>query len=669
MAIITFPLDNIEYGAAEIETYLCTRTSGIFSAEDMFSATVTGRTVTISGGLAWVKNADFKGKSVLVDDSENIEMPVADAYLDRIDVISLRFDSLRNETYFHVIQGTPAENPTMPSITRTAGIYDLGLKAVYEKAGSINLTYSDITDLRLNEDYCGIMRDSVTGIPTSEILREANELISQLREMAAQSIIDTSQTEEFKNQAQEFALKAQTFATSAEKDAQTALENSEIAESAAESASVSSDSAISAAAIAESYRNDAQGYAEESSTNKEIAVEAKQSAEQFSTDAKNSAEQAREAAERIIVTELAFSDSIKNNVSGTKISIHDSSNIRPITFSVEGNTDQAEAPTPDAYQPIRCVKAGTKIVICGKNLIDISRIPAHPYINNYGTYIGVTAGSASPGYSSGILKDLAPALKVGDVCTLSGITESDRNYIFLRGNESEGTWSWGETRTITQGDLDSYVWWYGNEHKPDVEVFTRNIQIEYGSVATAYEPYAESEVTLPCDLYEGDIWYPLTGVVERYTEILDAFATDLTLFSDGDYTYFSPPLIYSGVGKATHFSRGWYNEPGCFYTDSGMNVLCFCLSGYVDDPGSASDVKSWCLSEKSAGRDVLFEMKLIEPEVESYEPQELIMPYGEANVVQIEADMAGGLRLTYKADTKLYIDRKFNELTALILEG
>ena len=68
MAIVTYPLNGIDFSAEDAETYLCTRTSGVFSSDSDFKASVTGdRQVTISPGLAWIKNSDFSGKSVYPD--------------------------------------------------------------------------------------------------------------------------------------------------------------------------------------------------------------------------------------------------------------------------------------------------------------------------------------------------------------------------------------------------------------------------------------------------------------------------------------------------------------------------------------------------------------------------------------------------------------------------
>jgi len=53
------------------------------------------------------------------------------------------------------------------------------------RAGATSILPTDITDLRLNETYCGIMRDGVTGIPTAQLQAQVQELIDQLSDEIA----------------------------------------------------------------------------------------------------------------------------------------------------------------------------------------------------------------------------------------------------------------------------------------------------------------------------------------------------------------------------------------------------------------------------------------------------------------------------------------------------
>lgn len=183
MAIITYPLNDIEYGAAESETYLSTRISGIYSAEGQFEATVTGaREITISGGLAWIRNGDFKGKSIAVTASEIVTLATADGAMPRIDVLVLRFSQIQNSSEFAILQGVPSSSPVPPSLTKSEEVYELGLYLIQVPASSVEVLSSHLTSVKLDENYCGLMRDGVTSIPTQDLQDEFNALIQAMRE-------------------------------------------------------------------------------------------------------------------------------------------------------------------------------------------------------------------------------------------------------------------------------------------------------------------------------------------------------------------------------------------------------------------------------------------------------------------------------------------------------
>lgn len=170
MAIITYPLNGIEYNAENAETYLCTRTSGVYSSDNHFKATVTGtREVTISKGLAWIQNTDHSGKSVYNDSPVKISIPVADGALPRIDRIVLRFDKAANASTIVLKQGTAKTSPQAPDVSRTEILYELGLCTVSVPASSVSINVGDVTSTLLDESVCGLMRDGVTGLPSQQM--------------------------------------------------------------------------------------------------------------------------------------------------------------------------------------------------------------------------------------------------------------------------------------------------------------------------------------------------------------------------------------------------------------------------------------------------------------------------------------------------------------------
>lgn len=163
MAIITYPLNNIQYEAGDAETYLCTRTSGVFASDEHFKLSIKGnRLIDIAPGLAWIKNDDFKGKSVISNETVTLSIDTADAGLPRIDRVVLRFDATQNASMFMVLKGAPASVPVPVTRTTTPSLYDLVLYDILVPASSAEITTAHITDQRENEELCGLMVDGVT---------------------------------------------------------------------------------------------------------------------------------------------------------------------------------------------------------------------------------------------------------------------------------------------------------------------------------------------------------------------------------------------------------------------------------------------------------------------------------------------------------------------------
>lgn len=183
--IITYPLNGITYTAEDAESYLCTRTSGVFSSDNHFAISITDdREVTISPGLAWINNGDYTGKSVLNTESVAIAVPVSDGALDRIDRIVLRFDKAQNRSDLMLLSGTPASSPVAPAISRTELFYDLALYDIRVPAASVSIATGNITSNLLDETLCGLMRDGVTQIPTAQLQQQVNELMVVLQDQA-----------------------------------------------------------------------------------------------------------------------------------------------------------------------------------------------------------------------------------------------------------------------------------------------------------------------------------------------------------------------------------------------------------------------------------------------------------------------------------------------------
>ena len=181
MSIITYPLNGVTYDAEDVSTYLCTRTSGVYAKDTNYAVSVTGpRQITVAPGLAWINYDDFKGVSACSREAVNLTVPDADGTLPRIDRVVLQFDTAANLTAVKLKPGTPAAAPEPPAILQNHNQYELGLCTVSVPAGSSVVTAADITDTRADEDVCGVMRDSVTGIPTAQLQAQALAMLTQL---------------------------------------------------------------------------------------------------------------------------------------------------------------------------------------------------------------------------------------------------------------------------------------------------------------------------------------------------------------------------------------------------------------------------------------------------------------------------------------------------------
>ena len=180
--IITYPENGITYDADDASGYLSTRLSGVYSADEDFAVTANGGlTVTVSAGQAWVRPVRFRGRSIIMEQPEMVTLTAADAVRSRIDRLVLRYDAAARKTRLQVLEGTPdSASPTAPEITRTALVYDLCLADIRRPAGSTEITAADITDTRADENMCGVMRDSVTGIPTAQLQAQALAMMTQL---------------------------------------------------------------------------------------------------------------------------------------------------------------------------------------------------------------------------------------------------------------------------------------------------------------------------------------------------------------------------------------------------------------------------------------------------------------------------------------------------------
>ena len=304
--IVLYPANDCDFDAADVAAYLAGLTSGVFSGAEDFPVTAAGGlTVTVGAGRGWVHPSRFTGYSITKREADTLTMPLADPSLPRIDRIVMRYDAGARAASLHVLQGTASSTPTAPAISRTELIYDLCLAEITRPAGSTAVTTGQITDTRLDEKLCGIVRDGVTGIPTDELLAAARERIATLEENASNSAAAAKDSAEAAKSSETKSAASEKNAKTSETAAQRALQDTktehiaalqDIARARTTALTDVANSTGAATTAAENATQQATAAAGSASTAATKAGEASTSAGAASTS-RQAAEKAQKAAE------------------------------------------------------------------------------------------------------------------------------------------------------------------------------------------------------------------------------------------------------------------------------------------------------------------------------------------------------------------------------------
>lgn len=337
--IVLYPANGYDFDAADVAAYLAGLTSGVFSSAEDFPVTAAGGLkVTVGAGRGWVHPSRFTGYSITKREADTLTMPLADPSLPRIDCIVMRYDAGARAASLQVLQGTASSTPTAPAISRTELIYDLCLAEITRPAGSTNITTGQITDTRLDEALCGIVRDGVTGIPTEELIASARERINALEETASAAAkeANASKTAAAQSEANAKAYK-EAAATSEHNAADSASASAGSAAAAARSESAAAGSATEAAGSA----SEAAGSAGSAKQDADRATEAANNAANAATDALKKAKDAGDF-------KGDKGDTGPQGPSGTIIRAYD------ITLPVAGWAETSDAETKAAGWSYQC---------------------------------------------------------------------------------------------------------------------------------------------------------------------------------------------------------------------------------------------------------------------------------------------------------------------------
>lgn len=140
--------------------------NGVFNNELQVQAN-DDMTVTLKSGTAFI-NGYFYNNTI----DKVINISLSDTEQSRIDSIVLRFSKENRQIIADVLEGSYADNPVAPELTRNSNIYELRLCNISVNKQADSITTSMIEDCRFNSTDCGQVISAVQQLDTTEIFAQ-----------------------------------------------------------------------------------------------------------------------------------------------------------------------------------------------------------------------------------------------------------------------------------------------------------------------------------------------------------------------------------------------------------------------------------------------------------------------------------------------------------------
>lgn len=127
----------------------------------------TTMNLALKQGKAWINGYFYENTEDL-----ELSVDVADGVLNRIDKVVLRLDFVNREIKAYVKKGEFSSSPVAPTLQRDSDMYELGIADIRINKGVTKLVQADITDLRQNSNYCGLVAGVVQQIDTTNLFAQ-----------------------------------------------------------------------------------------------------------------------------------------------------------------------------------------------------------------------------------------------------------------------------------------------------------------------------------------------------------------------------------------------------------------------------------------------------------------------------------------------------------------
>lgn len=547
--------------------------------------------------------------------------------------------------------------------------------------------------------------------PTPDVYDQIIALVAETKDVAQSFRGDAMAVI---NEAAGIANTAAEAANAAAGNAQNAAANANEAKNAANEAAMRADNSAEAANKAATAANNAKTAVDTATTKAEEATVAANNAAGVAEAVTAETIAARDSfletageSMQTIVDLLGTADegpAIVCEETGSVITANDASN-RPLRgLTLYGKTTQDGTPTPE--NPEELISAGNggaiNTTVCGGNLFDMGAAWPNCRIR---TDTGVAEGLAGM-YSSDhiyVAPETAYVLNFSYYSTGNyGMAFYNKDKVYISGAKQSNTYAGGgDSFVFTTPANCAYIRFSITPDYIDIA----QVILNAGTAVIPYEPYTAQSLTAHTP--NGLPGIPVTSGGNYTDENGQAWICDEIDFARGVYIQRVMIKTFNGTENwaKCNVANGWFDATYWLTVRSthiaGYNPSDnYCLSNQYKAT-SRNNIQSvasgWC-ALGSHGCEVLFTTDL--KTVEEWKA-ELAQKYAEGNPVKIAFvfsdpietplsaeelaqysalhtnkpnvsaynDAGAGMKLAYVADTKLYIDKKFNELAAAIVNN
>ena len=163
-----FPLNQQEYSynAQDVSYYYAGRHSGVFALDTNCQVSiVSNMTIKVAKGKGWLAYGVDYGVVFWMEEDVLLTVPVGDVASPRWDYVCVGWETteVKENPTIYIKSGSPAVNPTEPTLENSANKIEICLAKIYVPSGTTNLraTGVTLTDTRADKNYCGLVGDDL----------------------------------------------------------------------------------------------------------------------------------------------------------------------------------------------------------------------------------------------------------------------------------------------------------------------------------------------------------------------------------------------------------------------------------------------------------------------------------------------------------------------------